>query len=172
MKRSSLFMGAATAVMAGCCGAMLANSFLPKEKLNDYIWGLVQKAITPFSTDMTTIVINERSGGLPNKMFHDAQAYMATRITLSTSNRLSVVKRNGVTGLLLLENDAFLDTFRGIKIRWILRTRQIDRNTGGRSSKVQYYDLIFPKKERDLVIESYLPFVSLEAESSPFLVIL
>ncbi|XP_019095711.1 PREDICTED: AAA-ATPase At5g17740-like [Camelina sativa] len=167
MKSSSLFMAAAT---AGCCGAMLANSFSPKEKLNDYIWGLVQKAITHFSTDMT-LVINELSGGfLPNKMFHDAQAYMATRITLSTSNRLRVVKRNGISGLLLVENDAFVDTFRGINIRWILRTSEIDRNTGGGiSSQVQYYDLIFPKKERDLVIESYLPFVSLEAESSPFL---
>ncbi|EOA12610.1 hypothetical protein CARUB_v10027360mg [Capsella rubella] len=115
-------------------------------------------------------ICSERNHSFVNQYdsCHSRISMMHTKITLSTSNRVSLDTYNGVDGYLLLENDAFVDTFRGIKIRWILRTCNSDGNTRGVSSQVQYYDLVFPKKARDLVMESYLPFVSLEAESSPF----
>ncbi|XP_013601025.1 AAA-ATPase At3g50940-like [Brassica napus] len=162
MKTCSLFKTAAAAsavtVMAGS-GAMLANSFKSRREMQEYLWGLVADARRYCSTDMT-MVITEVCGDQPNKVFQDAKVYISKHVSTRMSSSIRVFKHEKDVNLTFTveeEDNVFTHTFQGVELRWILRCHQID------GTKFRYYELTFPKKAKEMVIRSYLPFVSREA---------
>ncbi|KAF3569898.1 hypothetical protein F2Q69_00058408 [Brassica cretica] len=162
MKTCSLFKTAAAAsavtVMAGS-GAMLANSFKSRREMQEYLWGLVADARRYCSTDMT-MVITEVCGDQPNKVFQDAKVYISKHVSTRMSSSIRVFKHEKDVNLTFTveeEDNVFTHTFQGVELRWVLRCHQIDR------TKFRYYELTFPKKAKEMVIRSYLPFVSREA---------
>ncbi|CAN6891004.1 unnamed protein product [Brassica oleracea] len=162
MKTCSLFKTAAAAsavtVMAGS-GAMLANSFKSRREMQEYLWGLVADARRYCSTDMT-MVITEVCGDQPNKVFQDAKVYISKHVSTRMSSSIRVFKHEKDVNLTFTveeEDNVFTHTFQGVELRWVLRCHQID------GTKFCYYELTFPKKAKEMVIRSYLPFVSREA---------
>ncbi|KAL0649352.1 hypothetical protein Bca4012_092043 [Brassica carinata] len=162
MKTCSLFKTAAAAsavtVMAGS-GAMLANSFKSRREMQEYLWGLVADARRYCSTDMT-MVITEVCGDQPNKVFQDAKVYISKHVSTRMSSSIRVFKHEKDVNLTFTveeEDNVFTHTFQGVELRWVLHCHQID------GTKFRYYELTFPKKAKEMVIRSYLPFVSREA---------
>ncbi|KAL0715560.1 hypothetical protein Bca4012_064882 [Brassica carinata] len=92
------------------------------------------------------------------------RAVDALRMSSSSSaTRIRVFKREMDVDLTISveeEGNVFTDTFEGVKLRWILRCHQIG------STKLRCYELTFPKKAKEMVIASYLPFISREAAST------
>ena len=67
-------------------------------------------------------------------------------------------------------NQAAVDTFRGVELKWVFVPRQIDLGYRAHQGstvqhEVQYIELTFHKKHREMGVESYLPFVIDEAKS-------
>ncbi|XP_039158908.1 AAA-ATPase At3g50940-like [Eucalyptus grandis] len=88
------------------------------------------------------------------------------RVTKST-------KETHSTAAIIDQNQMLVDTFHGVKLKWVLVSRQVgsvgNRVHQGPNSTVQhgdqYFELTFDKKHKEIVDKSYLPFVMNQAKS-------
>ncbi|KAK0605918.1 hypothetical protein LWI29_032180 [Acer saccharum] len=168
----------AAASVAGT--VMLARSvvrdFMPYE-LQDYISIKCRKFYSRFSSQLT-MVIDELDGFDKNQIYEAAQIYLSSKTSAST-DRLRVIKREkeNKINVTLEGGEEIIDTFDGVKLRWVLVFRHVEsRNNlfnqfnghglnSSYRSEVRSLELSFPKKYKDVVLGSYLPFVENEAES-------
>ncbi|KAK2657138.1 hypothetical protein Ddye_010190 [Dipteronia dyeriana] len=155
---------------------MLARSvvrdFMPYE-FQDYISIKCRKFYNRFSSQLT-MVIDELDGFEKNQIYEAAQIYLSSKTSPST-DRLRVIKREkeNKINVTIEGGEEVIDTFNGVKLRWVLVCRQVESsnnlfnqyNGPSYRSEVRSLELSFPKKHKDVVLGSYLPFVEKEAES-------
>ncbi|KAK3224188.1 hypothetical protein Dsin_011213 [Dipteronia sinensis] len=154
----------------------VARDFMPYE-FQDYISIKCRKFYSRFSSQLT-MVIDEIDGFDKNLIYEAAQIYLSSKTSAST-DRLRVIKREkeNKINVTLEGGEEIIDTFNGVKLRWVLVCRQVEsRNNlfnqfdghglnSSYRSEVRSLELSFPKKYKDVVLGSYLPFVENEAVS-------
>ncbi|XP_010557749.1 PREDICTED: protein HYPER-SENSITIVITY-RELATED 4 [Tarenaya hassleriana] len=163
-----MVLSAATSVAAAAMVARsVANDYLPDE-LRYHVSYYFHRFFGYFSSQMT-IVIDESRGYVPNEVFKAAETYLATKISPST-RRINVSKedKDKNFNVTVDRDEEVTDTFNGVKLRWILVCRQVETN-GSRNStqrlEERSFELSFHKKFKNLVLESYLPFLVKQAVS-------
>lgn len=165
---------ALTAVASVAAAAMLTRSivqdYMPDE-VHELISFGIRRFFSYFSSQMTA-VIEEGSAGIEhNELFEAAESYLSTKISNSTRRiKVNKLEKQSSLSVTVEREEEVGDAFDGVKLSWILHVDRKDlRNLRGDltssalKSEVRYYELRFNKRFKNLVLESYLPFVVKEA---------
>ncbi|KAI6671437.1 hypothetical protein NL676_006322 [Syzygium grande] len=149
----------------------VVRQFVPPE-FQDFLFSRIRGFLSCFSNEMT-LVIKRHAAHAQNELFGAARVFLAAKH--SPSVRRMVVTKSAKEkhfALAVDQNQAVVDTFRGVELKWVFTSSQVGsgyRVHHGRNStvqhEVQYFELTFHKKHREMVVESYLPFVIDEAKS-------
>lgn len=165
-------MSAAASVTAAVVVVQSAVHTIVPRRFRGFLLSGIRGFLGRVSDEMT-MVIKEYDGFVQNELFEAAQVFLAAKQSPST-RRIRVTKPRKETHFTLAidRNQAVVDTFRGVELKWVFASRQVDsghRVHQGRSStaqhEVQYFELTFCKKHKEMVLESYLPLVIGEAKS-------
>ncbi|EOA23987.1 hypothetical protein CARUB_v10017204mg [Capsella rubella] len=161
---------ALTTVASVAAAAMLARSvvqdYMPGE-VHEFISYGFRRFFSYFSFQMTA-VIEEFGGYEHNQVFEAAEAYLATKMSDST-RRIKVNKHEKQSNynVTVERDEEVVDSFDGVKLSWILVCHHVDKKdfrnprdlNSTLKSEVRTYELSFRKKFKNVVLESYLPFV-------------
>ncbi|KAF8011128.1 hypothetical protein BT93_J1674 [Corymbia citriodora subsp. variegata] len=164
-------LSAATSLMATVMVVRsVVRPFVPPE-FQDFFSSRIRGFLSRFYNEMT-MVIEQYDGYAQNELFEAAQVFLAAKQS-AFLRRVKVTKstkENHSTQPIIDRNQVLVDTFNGVKLKWVLR--QVDSGYGvhqGRSPTVrpeaQYFELTFDEKHMEIVDKSYLPFVMDEAKS-------
>lgn len=144
----------------------IANDLLPNE-VHDYFSSTLHNLSRYFSSQLT-IVIDEFQGLSMNKLFEAADVYLGTRMTPSV-RKIRVVKGDEEKKLAVTmdRNEEIVDVFENVRVKWTMVCRQgqalgrgNSRNRGETPRlEVRSYELSFNKNYRDIVLDSYLPYI-------------
>ncbi|KAL6572769.1 hypothetical protein OROMI_013727 [Orobanche minor] len=150
----------------------IANDLIPLQ-IHTYFSSTLLKIANRLSSQLT-IVIDEFEGLTSNHMFDAASIYLGSKISSST-RRIKVNKPQKDDGddlsVTVDTNQEICDTHNGIKFNWILQSSSVvvkqassvDKNSNSRT-EIRYFELSFPKKHRDNVLKTYLPYVLRKAK--------
>ena len=167
MSNSTALVSAVASVAAS---AMLirtiTNEFIPPEVLNFFTSQLHD--LKRYFSSQLTIVIEEFQGMSRNQVYEAAEAYLGTKATLS-AHRVKASKSEDDKKLAFSvdKNEEFHDDYEGVEVRWKLSCVYV-QSTGNRHpndmnaslrSEVRSYELSFHKKHKDMIFNSYLPYV-------------
>ncbi|XVE56090.1 hypothetical protein DITRI_Ditri03aG0209200 [Diplodiscus trichospermus] len=150
----------------------IANDFIP-DAIKDPFFLHLQKISSSLSSQLT-VVIEESDGLTANQMFHAANLYLGDNLSSATP-RVKVNKPEKEKGLQVTtdKNQEMIDVFKGVKLKWVLlsssRTRKSvpnkKSNTNGMlKEEIWYFELSFHKKNREMVLSSYLPYILQKAK--------
>ncbi|KAF8011130.1 hypothetical protein BT93_J1676 [Corymbia citriodora subsp. variegata] len=146
----------------------VVQPFLPRE-FQGFLFSRICGFLSRFSNEMT-MVIDEYDGIVPNELFQAAQVFLPAKQSPSM-RRIRVTKpaKEADLALAMDQNQVLVDTFQGIRLKWVFASRQVNSGNRGLNSpppaEVQYFELTFNKKHEEVVRKSYLPFVVSEAKS-------
>ncbi|KAK3410376.1 hypothetical protein EUGRSUZ_J02377 [Eucalyptus grandis] len=146
----------------------VVQPFLPRE-LRGFLFSGIRGFLSRFSNEMT-MVIDEYDGINPNELYQAAQVFLPAK-QFPSMRRVRVskpVKEDELT-LAMDQNQVLVDTFAGIKLKWVFASRQVGSGNRGLNSpasrEVQFFELTFHKKHEEVVRKSYLPFIVSQARS-------
>ncbi|KAK4417425.1 protein HYPER-SENSITIVITY-RELATED 4 [Sesamum alatum] len=163
-------VGTATATAMVVRG--VAQEFLPPE-FQDYLFSGIRNFFSRFSNQLT-LVIDEFDGLVNNEIYEAAETYLGPKVG-PTTRRLKISKPEKEKNFnITVERDQeVVDVYNGEKFRWVWICRKTearnfynprDMNSTLRS-EVRSFELTFHKKNKDLVINSYLPYIADEAKN-------
>ncbi|OMO76081.1 hypothetical protein CCACVL1_15931 [Corchorus capsularis] len=174
-KAKSLLSTAASIAGTAMLIRTIANEFLPQEILNDFSLSF-QNLSTHFSSQLT-IVIEEFRGLSLNELFEAAELYLGTKAAPSTK-RLKVGKseKENKLGISMDRGDVLVDVYENVEMKWKLLSMQVNeahfqrQNRGNNDLSVpvraefRQYELSFLKKNKEMVFNSYLPYILQKAK--------
>ncbi|MBA0692123.1 hypothetical protein Goari_009710 [Gossypium aridum] len=147
----------------------IANDFIP-ESIKDRLFLHLHKISSSLSSQLT-VVIEESDGLTANQVFHAANVYLGEKLSSSTPrikvNKPQKEKRLQVT---TDKNQEMVDVFKGVKLKWVLlstsRNHVLKKNNknGVLKEEIRYFELSFHKKNREMVLGSYLPYLLQKAK--------
>lgn len=112
------------------------------------------------------LIIEEFDGLASNQIYKAAEVYLGTKVSISAGSfRVSMPEKETKISTLVAKDQVVLDKFNGIQFKWRQVTRQVQSkrtNYPGQSStqsELRYFELCFHKKYKNMVFESYFPFV-------------
>ncbi|KAL3525351.1 hypothetical protein ACH5RR_013723 [Cinchona calisaya] len=149
----------------------IVQEFLPAE-VEDYLFSGLRKLLGKFSNQLT-MVIDEFDGLVNNEIYEAAEVYLGQKIT-PTTRRLKISKpeKEKNYNIAMERGEELTDVFNGVNLKWIWIVNQIesrnfynprDMNSTLRS-EVRSFELTFHKKNQDVVINTYLPYIVSEAK--------
>ncbi|KAG2696233.1 hypothetical protein I3843_07G047800 [Carya illinoinensis] len=158
---STLFSAYASFAASMMLVRSMANELVPHQ-LRSYLFSAVRSLFTPLSSTLT-LVIDERCGMARNQVYDAAEVYLGTKISPS-NERLLVGKtqRQKNLSVAITKGEEILDRFENIQLRW--RFVCIEPKNPY-SNEQRWFELIFNKKFKDKVFDSYLPHVLLRAKA-------
>ncbi|KAL2331361.1 hypothetical protein Fmac_018942 [Flemingia macrophylla] len=159
-----------SAVASLAASAMLIRSitreFLPPEVL-DFFSSQIHYLSRQFSSQLT-IIIEEFQGVSRNQVFDAAEVYLGTKATLS-SLRVKASKSEDDRKLAFSvdKDEEVCDDYEGVQVKWKLicemvesyGTRHFNNMNATLKSEVRSYELSFHKKHKEMIFNSYLPYV-------------
>ncbi|CAN0908904.1 AAA-ATPase At5g17760 [Linum grandiflorum] len=116
------------------------------------------------NTEHLTVTVNEFAGGstLPsrNEVYEAAEIYLPTKIS-SEINNISISKTAQEKNITVTfdESEVISDEFRGIKLKWSFSQSKHAYNSQAYKSAGNSFRLQFDKKDKDLILESYIPYL-------------
>ncbi|XP_059295436.1 protein HYPER-SENSITIVITY-RELATED 4-like [Lycium ferocissimum] len=151
----------------------IASEILPSE-FQDYISVSVRNIFNKFSNQLT-MVIDEFDGLDVNEVYEAAQIYLGSKISPTNTHRLKVSKplKEKKFNVSMERNEEVVDFHNGQKYTWAWVCQQVgsrrsiynprDMNSTMRS-EVRSFELTFHRKNKDIVLDSYLSHVINEAK--------
>lgn len=149
----------------------VVNEFLPQE-LYEYLFFGVKNLFSRFSNQLT-MVIEEFDGLVSNEIYEAAEMYLGNKLSPNTRRvKISKPEKEKQFNIMLERNEEVLDVYSGQKFKWIWLSKQVeskdfynprDMNSTLRS-EIRSFELTFHIKNKDLVVNSYLPYIIGEAK--------
>ncbi|OIW09656.1 hypothetical protein TanjilG_28255 [Lupinus angustifolius] len=146
----------------------ITNDLLPDEFHNLFTNGI--RRLFSSCSSKTTMVFDEFKGLDNNEIYEAAEIYLGNKVPLSTQ-RVKVTKPDTEKNftLTLDQGQTITDIFNDIKFNWILISHQVESqnffNPREVRVEVRSFELTFHKKHKDMVLNTYLPFIINEANS-------
>ncbi|KAF2312331.1 hypothetical protein GH714_034277 [Hevea brasiliensis] len=149
----------------------IAQDFLPCE-FHDYFLLNIRKFFNRFSSQLT-MVIDEFDGFAHNQLYEAAEIYLGSKISPSTQRfKVSKPEKEKNFTVKMEGNEEIIDVFQGVKFKWVFVCTQVEsRNHFHRfdhqysTSEVRYFEVSFPKKQKEMALQSYLPYIVNESKS-------
>ncbi|KAL6227109.1 hypothetical protein ACLB2K_001068 [Fragaria x ananassa] len=161
---SSLFSAYASLAAFIMLVRSMVDQLIPHE-LRSYIYSFIHQFFyTPRCLDMT-VIIDEKCGYIYNEVYEAAEVYLQTKIS-DSNERLRVTKTPGQKSLNVVvdKDQEIIDFYDGIKLSWRFVCAE-DKDSGSRDDEKRRFELIFHKKHRTKVIDSYLSHVLARANA-------
>lgn len=158
-----------TAAASVAASAMLvrsiANEFIPPEFRN-YFFLSIHKFSRKFSSQFT-IVIDEFQGHSSNMVFDAVDAYLGTKMTPYVQRvKVSKGEEDKKLAITVDTDEEVVDVYEDVQVSWRLICTEIepsktrsDFNPFPRSLETRSYQLTFHRKNKEKVLDSYLPFI-------------
>lgn len=155
---------AATAVLI----RSLARDYLPRE-LQAYVLLKIRTLFTSLSSQLT-LIIDEYEGLNHNLLYQAAGIYLRPTISPNTRRfRVTMPVKETKISVSMERNEEIVDLFNGVQLKWKLVSKQIPskwvESPGSGpyhstlKSELRYFELCFHKKHKDMVLQTYLPYV-------------
>ncbi|XP_019169429.1 PREDICTED: AAA-ATPase At3g50940-like [Ipomoea nil] len=145
----------------------LARDLIPYE-LQQYVYLNINLFFKSFSSDMV-LIINEYDGLGNNQIYKAAEIYLGSKVSNSISRfRVSMPEKETKISTSVDRNQEEVDFFNGVKLKWRQVTVRVEnkrsswypgQSSGGQESEIRYFRLIFHKKHKNMVLDSYFPFI-------------
>ncbi|KAG8373227.1 hypothetical protein BUALT_Bualt11G0001700 [Buddleja alternifolia] len=159
---------AATAVVV----RSVTRDLLPPE-CQDYIFSGIRNFITKLISNQLTLVIHEFDGLVNNQIYEAAEIYLGPKVTPNTRRlKISKPEKENHFNIAMERGEEVVDTYNGQEFKWVwICTTTESRNfynprdmNATLRSEMRSFELTFHTKNKDLVINSYLPFITTQAE--------
>ncbi|KAL8473842.1 hypothetical protein ACS0TY_030629 [Phlomoides rotata] len=150
----------------------VTRDLLPPE-FHDFIFSGIRRFFSSFSNQLT-LVINEYNGLIHNGIYDAAETYLATKISPSNRRlRISKPEKEKHFSLTMEREEEIVDIFNGEKFKWLWMCDTTEAKcffnpremNSPAKTEVRSFELTFHKKNRDMVLNSYLPYVANEAKT-------
>ncbi|WOH10362.1 hypothetical protein DCAR_0729830 [Daucus carota subsp. sativus] len=152
--------------------------------VQDFLLSAFFRIFKRTNTSLLNLVIDQFDGMSRNDLFDSFELYMSTKTNPKT-HRLKLTKssKEKHINIKLAQSEKIMDVFQDIEIKWLFICEESDnsaRNSSGRpSSKIpddfgnrpwqfktkQWFELSFEKVHKDVVINSYIPYVLEESKA-------
>lgn len=165
---STKTMISAAASLAG--SAMLIRSIIrdliPPE-LQHYLFSRFRGLLGSFTSEFT-LVIEEFDGFGHNQLFRAAEVYLGSVISPNAQRlRVTLPNKESKMSVTMDRNEDVADTFNGVSLKWTFISRSIptryfndpDNYYSMAKSELKFFQLSFHKKHKQMVLETYLPYV-------------
>lgn len=136
------------------------------------------------NTSLLTLVVDQFDGMSRNDLFDSFEIYMSTKTNPKT-NRLKITKssKEKHLNIKLAQSENIIDFFQEVEIKWLFICEESEsttrRSRSRNNSKVpddfgnrpwqfkskQWFELSFEKKHKEIVVNSYIPFVLEEGKA-------
>ncbi|KAL7144201.1 hypothetical protein ABFS83_08G243200 [Erythranthe nasuta] len=148
----------------------VASDILPRE-IHNHIFSFIQNFFSRFSNQLT-LVIDEFDGIVRNEIYESAEIYLGPK-TGPKSRRLKISKpeKEKHYKITTKRDQEIVDTFSNEKFKWISSSSVNEaRNFNEVGNPIFRYEnksfeLTFHKKNKDLVLNSYLPYIKTVAKN-------
>ncbi|MED6220951.1 hypothetical protein PIB30_049707 [Stylosanthes scabra] len=167
---SSMFSAYASMTASMMLLRSMANELIP-HPIRAYVLNAFRYLLKPRSQSLT-LVIEESNGIARNHLYDAAEAYLSTRVSPDNERlKISKTPKEKKLTIRLEKGEKLLDLYHGVSLRWRFICSDSDKNnapttdnTTGISnvsvrSEKRFFELSFHKKHKQMVLESYLPFV-------------
>ncbi|XP_061345616.1 AAA-ATPase At5g17760-like [Gastrolobium bilobum] len=141
------------------------NEFVP-QPVRGHLSNAFRYLIKPRSPTLT-LVIEESSGIARNQVYDAAEAYLSTKVSPANERlRISKSPKEKNLTIRLESGEKLTDSYEGVSLKWRFNCAESEKNNSPddygsisiRSVK-RYFELSFNKKHKEMVLESYLPFI-------------
>ncbi|KAK4366305.1 hypothetical protein RND71_014185 [Anisodus tanguticus] len=149
----------------------IVHDYIPPE-LHEYLFFGLKKMFTKFSNQLT-MVIDEFDGLVNNEIYEAAAIYLGNKLSPNTHRlKISKPEKEKNFNITMERNEEVTDIYNGQTFKWIWLCRQTqskhfynprDMNSTIKS-EIRFFELTFHKKNKDLVLNSYLPYIMKEAK--------
>ncbi|CAN4109558.1 unnamed protein product [Withania somnifera] len=145
----------------------MTNQLIPKT-LQHKILSKVGIFMGNLSSQMTTLIIEENNGFIPNEVFQASKLYLGSTILSHPSVqriKISKAEKEKKISANVSKDEKLIDTFEGMELIWelkIMESQKTNCDDGYFSlEKVEqiWYELSFVKSYKEMVLNTYLPFV-------------
>ncbi|XP_047317900.1 AAA-ATPase At3g50940-like [Impatiens glandulifera] len=118
-----------------------------------------------------TLIVEELDGFGFNQLYKAAEIYLGSKIFQSTSTfRVTMPDKDTNIHTSMAGNEEMVDHFNGAQFKWIQVTQEVKSSrtssfhgeystSSSSQSSIRYYRLVFNKRFKQLVFDSYFPFV-------------
>ncbi|KAL5752605.1 hypothetical protein ACOSQ2_023112 [Xanthoceras sorbifolium] len=151
--------------------SMTASVMLVRTMINDLVPHPVRfYALSVFRhffkprTGQLTLVIEENNSITRNQIYDAAEVYLSTKVSPNTE-RLRICKtpkEKNVT-IRLEKDEKIIDCFQGAELKWRFVHSEAEKNHPGdmypSRSERRLFELTFHRKHKDIVLDSYVPFL-------------
>ncbi|VVB18210.1 unnamed protein product [Arabis nemorensis] len=137
---------------------------------------MVHTSLVGSRSSILMLIINQRDGTqkngymMQNELYSAAQIYLSSKISPDASNlRITRYPNNKKVNLYICQGEVVSDTYQGAELKWrhLDGIKQIPAADDGGQYQENFnwecFELSFDKKHRDLVLNSYVPYVEKEA---------
>ncbi|KAH0685400.1 hypothetical protein KY290_016670 [Solanum tuberosum] len=149
----------------------IVHDYIPPE-LHEYLFFGLKNMFIKFSNQLT-MVIDEFDGLVNNEIYEAVAIYLGNKLSPNI-RRLKISKpaKEKNFHITMERNEEVTDVYNGQTFKWIWLCRQThdkhfynhrDMNSTLKS-EISSFELTFHKKNKDLVINSYLPYIMKEAK--------
>ncbi|XP_020877781.1 AAA-ATPase At5g17740-like isoform X2 [Arabidopsis lyrata subsp. lyrata] len=150
----------------------MINTMIPRPVQN-FVVSYLKSFVGSRSSTLTLTINQFTSMYSYEELYEAAQAYLSTKIS-PNSVRLNMARdpTEKKVKLHLCNGEVVSDVFNGVKLEWRFFTNDkkntMANDVGGQSyqgnHRGEYFELSFDKKHRDLVVNSYIPYVESKAK--------
>ncbi|XP_027771221.1 protein HYPER-SENSITIVITY-RELATED 4-like isoform X2 [Solanum pennellii] len=147
------------------------HDYIPQE-LHEYLFFGLRNMFTKFSNQLT-MVIDEFDGLVNNEIYEAAETYLGNKLSPNIHRlKISKPEKEKNFNIAMERNEEVTDVYNGQTFKWIWLCRQtqstnfynsMDMNSTLKS-EIRSFELTFHKKNKDLVLNSYLPHIMKEAK--------
>ncbi|XP_014521184.1 AAA-ATPase At5g17760 isoform X1 [Vigna radiata var. radiata] len=163
---SSIFSAYASMTASIMLLRSMANELIP-HPIRGYLFNTFRYLIRPRSPTLT-LIIEESTGIARNQVYDAAEAYLSTRVS-PENERLKISKspKEKKLTIRLEKGEKVVDSFNGAFFKWRFICAESEKNNPNdhtnsnisvRSEK-RSFELSFPKKHKEMVLDCYLPFI-------------
>ncbi|KAL9328785.1 hypothetical protein ACSQ67_003788 [Phaseolus vulgaris] len=163
---SSIFSAYASMTASIMLLRSMANELVP-QPIRAYLFNTFRYLIKPRSPTLT-LIIEDSTGIARNQVYDAAEAYLSTRVS-PENERLKISKspKEKKLTIRLEKGEKVVDYFNGACFKWRFICAESEKNNPNdhttsnisvRSEK-RLFELSFPKKHKEIVLDSYLPFI-------------
>ena len=141
----------------------MAHELIPAP-IQDFIYSSLRSLFHRSSSTTLTLTIDDDNMGMHNEIYQAAQTYLSTKISPEAARlRISKGHRDKHVNLYLSDGETVNDVYQNVELKWRFVTDRGDKK-GDDDVRSEYFELSFDKKHRDLVINSYVPYIESKAK--------
>ncbi|XWS33798.1 hypothetical protein CRYUN_Cryun22dG0113600 [Craigia yunnanensis] len=160
---SSLFSAYASMTASIMLFRSMANDLIPYP-IRNFLFSNLRYFFKPRSQTLT-LVIEEPNGMARNQVYDASEIYLCTRISPNTARlKISKTPKEKNLTIRLEKGEKIVDFFEGVELKWRFVCAEAEKSNNPNNqfpprAEKRSFELSFHKKHKDIVLDSYVPYI-------------